>query len=776
MLVLFAFSASAEDERYYSYEVSNEEATITYVSSLISGDVTIPSTLGGYKVTSISDFAFCDCSNLTGITIPDSVTSIGNEAFHGCDRLTSVTIGDGVTSIGDVAFYDCSKLTYVTIGNSVTDIGYGVFYNCTNLTSVTIPDSVKSISDSAFEGCAKLSSITIGDGVTSIGRYAFAYCSNLTSVTIGANVTSIDHEAFYKCKNLKSVYATDIESWLSINFKGDFTNPMCYAKNIYFGNKLVKNIVIPDGITSINYRALHNFTTLESVTIPNSVTSIGNQAFGGCSNLTSVTIPDSVTSIGSGAFNDCTSLTSITIPDSVTSIGGYAFEDCDSLTSVTIPDSVTHIGNEAFYDCDSLTSVTIGDGVTSIGNEAFFDCYNLTSVTIGDSMTSIGSNAFDSCPIKDVYYTGTKSQWKTITINYGNSALTDATIHYNYCGAVHKNIVDTPQQNPTCTKIGYTAGKRCSHCEEWISGHETIAKLGHSYSSSYTTDKKATLSANGSMSRHCTRDGCTAKTSVTAIPKVSSVTLSATNYIYDGKNKTPTVTIKDANGKKLVKNTDYKLSVASKRSGIGRYTVKVTFIGNYSGTKNVYFYIKTGKPATVKSASQTTSSVKLTWSPVKGASGYTVYRYSPSKKAYVKAGTTEGTSLTVKKLYAGTKYTFRVVSYGKTSGGKVYDSDSYALIKTATKTKTPILSDITAYKGKVKLFWTATSGETGYTIYYSTKKDSGFKKYANYESNSGYVKNLTSGKTYYFKVRTYIKTDSGYVYSDWSNIKGVKVK
>ena len=295
----------------------------------------------------------------------------------------------------------------------------------------------------------------------------------------------------------------------------------------------------------------------------------------------------------------------------------------------------------------------------------------------------------------------------------------------------------------------------------------------HTYESVIT---KATLTADGKIESKCSACGDVESTEV--IAKIKSVTLSAENYIYDGKNKTPKVTVKDADGNTLVKNTDYKLSVASKRSGIGRYTVKVTFIGNYSGTKSVYFYIKTGKPATVKSASQTTSSVKLSWSAVPGASGYTVYRYSPSKKAYVKAGTTEGTSFTVKSLYAGTKYTFRVVSYGKTTAGKVYDSDSYALLKTATKTKTPTLSKVTTTKGKAVITHTNVSGETGYTVYYSTKKDSGFKKYANFKADTTRcdITKLTSGKTYYFKVRTYITTDSGYVYSAWSAVKSVKTK
>ncbi len=338
----------------------------------------------------------------------------------------------------------------------------------------------------------------------------------------------------------------------------------------------------------------------------------------------------------------------------------------------------------------------------------------------------------------------------------------------------HKSLVILDAVASTCTKTGTTEGKKCTACGKVTVAQQTVAKKAHTYK---TVTTKATLSKNGKIESKCS---CGKVKSTQTIAKISSVTLSATKYIHDGNNKTPKVTVKDANGKKLVKNTDYKLSVASKRSGIGRYTVKVTFIGKYSGTKNVYFTILPGKPATVKASSQTTSSVKLTWSKVSGAAGYTVYRYSPSKKAYVKAGTTEGTSLTVKGLLTGTKYTFKVVAYGKTSGGKVYNSEGYTLLKTATKTKTPELTKVTASstKGKAYVYHSNVSGETGYTVYYSTSKTSGFKKYANFKADTTRcdITGLTSGKTYYFKVRTYIKTDSGYVYSPWSAVKGVKVK
>ena len=167
----------------------------------------------------------------------------------------------------------------------------------------------------------------------------------------------------------------------------------------YFKNSKIKEIVIPNNITSIGACAFSGCTSLTSVTIPDSVTLIGDYAFYGCtgdltvnsyipgyvfghSKFTKVTIGEGVTSIGNNAFDGCTSLTSVTIPDSVTTIGYYAFFGCTSLTSVTIPDSVTKIEDWAFKNCSGLTSIVIPDSVTSIRYQAFSNCTSLTSVTI----------------------------------------------------------------------------------------------------------------------------------------------------------------------------------------------------------------------------------------------------------------------------------------------------------------------------------------------------------------------------------------------------------
>ena len=480
----------------------------------------LTSVIIGESVKSIGERAFEDCSKLTSVTIPNSVTSIGDSAFRGCSSLTSVTIPNSVTSIGDSAFRGCSSLTSVTIGESVTSIGNYAFYGCSKLTSVTIPNSVTSIGEDAFEDCSSLTSVTIGKGitsigydaffgcssltktnytgdiaswcnikfyndyanpicyshnfyindqeikdlvipnsVTSIGGSAFYGCSSLTSVTISNSVTSIGSYAFSRCSSLtKTNYTGDIAGWCNIKFGSSDANPINQSHNFYINDQEIKDLVIPNSVTSIGSYAFSRCSSLTSVTIPesvtsiescafshceslttitipNSVTSIGNSAFSGCSSLTSVTIGNSVTSIGYYAFSECSSLTKtnytgdiagwcniifgdnyanpmyyshnfyindqeikdLVIPNSVTSIGNSAFSRCSSLTSITIPNSVTSIGDWAFSECSSLTSVTIPNSVTSIGRSVFRNCSSLTSVTIGESVTSIGESAFEGC-------------------------------------------------------------------------------------------------------------------------------------------------------------------------------------------------------------------------------------------------------------------------------------------------------------------------------------------------------------------------------------------
>lgn len=367
-----AVSVSAETSGYYTYTVTNGEATITRCDSSISGNITIPSTLGGYPVTSIGYEAFEDCINLTGVTIPDDVTTIGSFSFYGCRNLTNVTIPNSVTIIKDYAFAVCTNLINITIPDSVTSIGRDTF---TNTGYYNNPENwendVLYINNHLIIAKTSISGIyTIKENTVTISNHAFRDCVNLTNITIPGSVTNIEYYTFDGCINLASV------------------------------------------------------------TIPTGATSIGKWEFANCTNLTSMTIPNSVTSIDRLIFYQCESLTSVTIPDSVTSIGSLYFGYCESLTSVTIPDDA--VCNEVEFDsCFNITSITIPYGVANIGDFAFLECRSLTSITIPDSVTNISDYAFLGCgSLTNVYYNGTEDDWNNITIGSYNTELTDATRHY----------------------------------------------------------------------------------------------------------------------------------------------------------------------------------------------------------------------------------------------------------------------------------------------------------------------------------------------------------
>ncbi|MBE7011665.1 MAG: leucine-rich repeat domain-containing protein [Ruminococcaceae bacterium] len=286
-ILALGITVFAETYENLEYAIVDGEITITggHVTLIATpgqpdrGELIIPSTINGYRVTSIGDRAFKNCTSITDISIPTSVTSIGDATFYRCNNLKSITIPDSVTSIGTFTFAYCDSLTNVKIGNGVTSIVDDAFKYCTSLSSVTIPDSVTSIGDSAFSVCTSLSSVTIPDSVTSIGNHAFSSCTNLTNVTIGTGVIYIGQAAFDNCEILEKVY------WNARNVS-DFSSYNHTFKAGYSGDGI--EVIFGDMVATIPAYAFHDCTSLTSVTIPDSVTSIGKSAFKYCDELSIV--------------------------------------------------------------------------------------------------------------------------------------------------------------------------------------------------------------------------------------------------------------------------------------------------------------------------------------------------------------------------------------------------------------------------------------------------------------------------------------------------------
>lgn len=224
----------------------------------------------------------------------------------------------------------------------------------------------------------------------------------------------------------------------------------------------------------------------------------------------------------------------------------------------------------------------------------------------------------------------------------------------------HK-IVTVKGKAATCSKTGLTDGKKCSVCGKVTLPQETIAKKAHTYK---TTITKATTSKDGSKLSKCSV--CGAVKSKSTIYKIKTVTLSATSYTYNGKTKTPTVTVKDSKGKTLKKDTDYTVTYEKGRKNVGQYNVTVKFKGNYSGTKKLTFKI-VPQGTSLSSLSSGKKSFTAKWSKqTSQTTGYQIQYSTSSKMKSAKTATVSKNSTTSQKissLKSGTTYYVRIRTY-----------------------------------------------------------------------------------------------------------------
>lgn len=402
------------------------------------------------SVTTIDDYAFYSCDNLTGITIPNSVTTIGVCAFAFCRNLTSIFIPDSVTRLAYSAFEHCFNLEYIEVDKSnelySSDI-FGVLFNKDRTDLIQypvgnsraeyiIPDTVQTINQYAFYSCDYIINISVPESVTTIGVYAFDIYS-LQQITIwNPNCTIIDiygDTLYYQATiygyegSTAHIYAEQYErNFIALEQPNEPEHSI--LDWLYY--EIVDEKVIITGCDNSISGDIVIPSTIEGYP----VTAIGDYAFLLCNNITSIVIPEGVSIIGQWAFYDCTNLTSIFIPQSVISIGEAAFNYCDNLTSIIvdetntcyssdeygvlfnktktelicfpkaniktdyqIPNGVISINADTFYNNDNITSITIPDSVTTIGDAAFYSCNNLNNITIGAGVISVGESAFYAC-------------------------------------------------------------------------------------------------------------------------------------------------------------------------------------------------------------------------------------------------------------------------------------------------------------------------------------------------------------------------------------------
>lgn len=389
----------------------------------------------------------------------------------------------------------------------------------------------------------------------------------------------------------------------------------------------------------------------------------------------------------------------LNISDAKIDAGDQVTVTVDLNQAILKTDNITNVQGELYFDTDELTYVS--HKLDSSYND-YKASYVKNKKRFQFSKTSMTNQPYE-CEADDVVTVVLKANKDTsakhvkanlslkmkVSTKNAKTVQSESSKSILICNG-HEWNSGKVTKAATCAKAGVKT-YACTYDGCGAAKTESMKATGkHKYSSSYKVDKKATATANGSKSKHCTV--CDAKSSVKTIYKASGIKLSTASYTYNGKTKKPTVTVKDSKGNKI-SSSNYTLKTPSGRKNVGRYTYKITFKNEYSGTKNLTLTIKP-KSTSIKSLSKAKKAFTVKWKKQSSqTTGYQI-QYSTSKAFKSKDTVTKTisknktTKATIKKLKAKKTYYVKVRTYKnvKISGKTVKVYSDWSKVK-KVKTK-----------------------------------------------------------------------------------------
>ena len=567
-----------------------------------------------------------------------------------------------VTSIGDYAFRDCNEMTSVAIADSVTEIRTGAFVNCSKLSKAAVPNSVRSIGNSAFDGCTSLSSISYNGNEYDLSNIVPAFVEN--GVSVGSHV--FEHS-----------YSAQVYTWSENNSTCTATKTCSECHDVVtetadVSTKTTDATCTNEGLNT--YTATFKNSDFETQTKTSKISAKGHKSVS-ANNAVAATCttdgkePDTVCSVCG-----VTLATGKTIAKTGHKYGTPTYTwSKDGKTCVAkrvCANNGTHIETESATITNKVktpATCTVKGTRTytaTFKNTAFKtqtkDIQNIAALghsysseyTIDTAVTCTADGSKSQhctrsgCTAKQnvtaIAKTGHK--YGTPTYTWSNDGKTCVAkrvcanngTHIETENATITNKVKTPA---TCTVKGtrtYTATFKNTAFKTQTKDIQDIAALGHSYASAYTVDTAATCTTVGSKSQHCTRSGCTSKQNVTSIAKTGH-SYGTPTYTWSNDGKTCTAK------RVCTKNSSHveteNATITNKVKTPATYTTKGTT--TYTATfKNTAFKTQTKDIQDIAVLEKLAGNVVLS-----ATSGTLTY---PSSGTFVVNKNTSGGTLSVK--------------------------------------------------------------------------------------------------------------------------------
>ncbi len=434
----------------------------------------------GDLVTAIANAVFYEHKTILEVHLPSGVTCV--PSFYNSPSLKRVKLSPSVTELDARCFNSCVSLEEVDFNGAAVTVIPSHAFGSSGLTSITLPEGVTELPDFAFSGCKNLASVIHGAGLTKVGERAFDGCKQLVEFRAASSEYSLDTltvigaSAFRETVLAKVAFSDDLSvigesafQYLRTKSVIDLSRTkLTYLPALAFDSSTLTGMILPEGMTTVGYRAFGGCVSLTSVTLPDSLTRIDGEAFAGCGKIGEVRLGSSLTTIGERAFEGVSAPivwcdnptiqtiggasfagylgTSIVFPDSVTAIGGSALSDCPNLQILQIPfvggkredtggstDCFGHLfsGGVDVWDQGDVIPASLktvifhGDGIHT---RDFMDA-QIETIVLGKDVLSISISGFENVTtLRNVYYEGSSAEWATV--NNQSAEVSAATLWF----------------------------------------------------------------------------------------------------------------------------------------------------------------------------------------------------------------------------------------------------------------------------------------------------------------------------------------------------------